>query len=125
MRRQERETMGHNEYSGARLYSGGRRRGDNSFPKEMIISVSTIRTIRTRIQRLRELEVQFFLSRGILKKELRFTGCTSHQADQHGHLPEVNVEIPEQMLDQIINSSARSVVTEKIGFNQQLTEDLI
>jgi hypothetical protein len=66
-----------------------------------------------------------FLSRGILKKELRFTGCTSHQVDQHGHLPEVNVEISEQMLDQIINSSARSVVTEKIGFNQQLTEDLI
>jgi hypothetical protein len=117
--------MGHNEYSGAQLYSGGRRWGNNSFPKEKIISISTTRTIRTRIRRLRELEVQFFLNRGVLKKELRFTGCTSHQADQHGHLPEVNIEIPEQMLDQIINSSARSAVTEKIWFNQQLTEDLI
>jgi hypothetical protein len=31
MRRQERETMEHNEYSGAQLYMGGRRYGDDLF----------------------------------------------------------------------------------------------
>jgi hypothetical protein len=30
--KQERETMGHNEYSGAQLYTGDRRRDDDSFP---------------------------------------------------------------------------------------------
>jgi hypothetical protein len=43
---------------------------------------------------------------GILKKEPRSTGCTSYQADQHGYLPEVKIEIPEQMPDQINNSGA-------------------
>jgi hypothetical protein len=37
---------------------------------------------------------------GVLKKESRSTGCTSHQADRHGYLPEVKIEIPEQMPDQ-------------------------
>jgi hypothetical protein len=32
---------------------------------------------------------------GILKKESRFTRRTSRQADRHGYLPEVKVEIPE------------------------------
>jgi hypothetical protein len=42
------------------------------------------------------LEVQKkFEIRGVLKKESRFTGRTSHQADQHGYLPEVKVEISE------------------------------
>jgi hypothetical protein len=56
---------------------------------------------------------------------LRFIGRTSHQADQRGYLPEVKVEIPEQMPDWIINSSARSAVTKKLGFNQRFAEDLI
>jgi hypothetical protein len=47
-------------------------------------------------------------NRGILKKESRFIGRTSHQADQHGCLPEVKV--PEQMPDWMINSGARSAV---------------
>jgi hypothetical protein len=53
----------------------------------------------------------FFEISGVLKKESRSTGCTSHQADRHGYLPEVKIEIPEQMLDRINNSSARSTVT--------------
>jgi hypothetical protein len=61
---------------------------------------------------------------GVLKKESRFTGRTSHQADQHGYLPEVKVKISEQMPDQIINSSARSAVTKKLGLNPLLAEDL-
>jgi hypothetical protein len=32
MKRQEREMTGHNEYSDVHLYTGGRRRGDDSFP---------------------------------------------------------------------------------------------
>jgi hypothetical protein len=40
-------------------------------------------------------------------------------------LPEVKVEIAEQMPYRIINSSAQSAVTEKLGFNQRLAEDLI
>jgi hypothetical protein len=43
---------------------------------------------------------------GVLKKESRSTGRTSHQADQHGYLPKVKIEIPEQMPDRINNSSA-------------------
>jgi hypothetical protein len=56
---------------------------------------------------------------------LRSTGRTSHQADRHGYFPEVKIEILEQMPDQINNSSARSAVTEKLGLNQRLVEDLI
>jgi hypothetical protein len=63
--------------------------------------------------------------RGVLKKEARSTGRTSHQADRHGYLPEVKMKILEQMSDQINNCSARSAVTEKVGFNQRLVEDLI
>jgi hypothetical protein len=66
-----------------------------------------------------ELEIQKKIEiHDVLKKESRFTGRTSHQADQHGYLFEVKVEIPEQMPDRIINSSARSAVTEKLGLNQ-------
>jgi hypothetical protein len=42
----------------------------------------------------------------VLKKESRSTGCTSHQANRHGHLPEVKLEILEQMSDRVNNSSA-------------------
>jgi hypothetical protein len=59
-----------------------------------------------------------FEIRGILKKESRSTGCTSHQADRYGYLPEVKIEILEHMPDQINNNSARSVVTKKLGPNQ-------
>jgi hypothetical protein len=44
---------------------------------------------------------------------------------RHGYLSEVKIEIAEQMTDQINNSSVRSTVTEKLGLNQWLTEDLI
>jgi hypothetical protein len=62
---------------------------------------------------------------GVLKKESRSTGRTSHQVDQHGYLPEVKIEILEQIPDQINNSSSRLVVTKKLGVNQWLEEDLI
>jgi hypothetical protein len=66
-----------------------------------------------------------FETRGILKKESRFTGHTSHQADRYGYLLKVKVEILEQMPDWIINSNARLAVIEKLGFKQWLVEDLI
>jgi hypothetical protein len=69
--------------------------------------------------------LNFFEIRGILKKESRSTGRTSHQANQYGYLPEVKIEILEHMPDRINNNSARSVVIEKLGPNQQLAEDLI
>jgi hypothetical protein len=50
---------------------------------------------------------------------------TSHQANWHGYLLKAKIEIPEQMPDRINNSSARSVVTEKLGLNQRLADDLI
>jgi hypothetical protein len=56
---------------------------------------------------------------------LRSTGRIGQQADRHGYLPEVKIEIPEQMPDRINNSSARSAIIKKLGLNQQLTEDLI
>jgi hypothetical protein len=66
-----------------------------------------------------------FETRGVLKKESRSTGRIGLQADRHGYLPEVKIEIPEWMPDRINNSSARSTIIEKLGLNQQLTEDLI
>jgi hypothetical protein len=53
------------------------------------------------------------------------SGCTSHQADRHGYLLKAKIEIPEQMPDQINSSSAQSAVTEKLGLNQRLADDLI
>jgi hypothetical protein len=45
-----------------------------------------------------ELEIQKKIEiHDVLKKESRFTGRTSHQANQHGYLSEVKVEISEQM----------------------------
>jgi hypothetical protein len=63
--------------------------------------------------------------RGVLKKEPRSTEHTSYQADQHGYLLEVKIDILEQMPDQINNSNARSAVIEKLGPNQRLAGDLI
>jgi hypothetical protein len=62
---------------------------------------------------------------GIFKKESRSTGCTSHQANQHGNLPEVKLEISEQMPNRVNNSSAWSAVIEKLGFNQWMAEDVL
>jgi hypothetical protein len=42
---------------------------------------------------------------GVLKKESRSTGRTSHQVDPHDYLLEVKIEIPEQMPDWINNNS--------------------
>jgi hypothetical protein len=79
-----------------------------------------------RIRGVGELEVKKKIEiHDVLKKEPRSTRCTSYQADQYGYLPDVKIKIPEQMPDRINNNSARSEVTEKLGPNQQLTEDLI
>jgi hypothetical protein len=73
-----------------------------------------------------ELEVQKkFEIIGVLKKESRSTRRTNHQANRHGYLPKVRIEITEHMPNWINNSSARSAVTEKLGLNQWLAEDLI
>jgi hypothetical protein len=62
---------------------------------------------------------------GILKKELRSNGRTSYQADRHGYLPEIKIEISEHVLDRTNNSSARSAITEKLGPNHRLAGDPI
>jgi hypothetical protein len=66
-----------------------------------------------------------FEIRCVLEKEPRSNGHTSYQADRHDYLPKVKIEISEQMSDRTNNSSARSVVTEKLGPNQRLIGDLI
>jgi hypothetical protein len=45
-----------------------------------------------------------FEIRGILKKELRSTGRTNYQADRHGYLFEVKIEISEQMPIRLITA---------------------
>jgi hypothetical protein len=117
--------MGHNEYSGAQLYMGGRRRGNDSFPYKKITFCFNHTCDLDADSRSRGVESFFFEIYGVLKKKPRSTGCTSYQTDRHGYLPEVKIEIPEQMSDWINNSSARSAVTEKLGPNQRLAEDLI
>jgi hypothetical protein len=57
---------------------------------------------------------------GVLKKEPRSNRPSSYQADRHGYLPEVKIEIPEQMPNHANNSSGRSAVTEILGPNQRL-----
>jgi hypothetical protein len=89
------------------------------FPRKRIPSFSTTRVIRTWIREVGELEVQKKIEiHGVLKKEMGSTRCTSYQADRHGYLLEVKIEIPEQMPDRINNSSARSAIIEKLGPNQ-------
>jgi hypothetical protein len=61
-----------------------------------------------------------FEVRDVLEKEARSNGPTSYQADRHGYLPEVKIEILEQMFDRANNSSARSTVTENLGPNKRL-----
>jgi hypothetical protein len=63
--------------------------------------------------------------RGVFEKEPRSNGHTSYQVDRHGYLPEVKIEISEQMFNHTNNSSARSAIAEKLGSNQRLAGDLI
>jgi hypothetical protein len=62
---------------------------------------------------------------GVLKKEPRSAGCTSYQADRHGYLPEVKIESPEHMPDQVNNISAQSAGNKKSEPDQRSAEDLI
>jgi hypothetical protein len=72
--------------------------------------------IRTRIRGVGEFgSSKDFQIHGVLEKEPRSNGHTSYQADKHGYLPKVKIEIPEHMPDRTNNSSARSTVTEKLG----------
>jgi hypothetical protein len=94
MRRQEREMTQCNECNGDQLYVGSRRRGDDSFPEKKVTfcfnrSCNPDADARSRgVGSSKDFEI-----RGILKKELRPTGRTSYQADRHGYLPEVKIEI--------------------------------
>jgi hypothetical protein len=51
---------------------------------------------------------------------LYYLNKKSANPDRHGYLPEVKIEIAEQMPDRANNSSARSTVTENLGPNQRL-----
>jgi hypothetical protein len=114
MRRQEQETTECNECNGDQLYVGGRRRGDDSFPKKKVTF---------RFNRLRNPDADArsqgagnskgFEIRGVLKKEPRPAGRTSYQADQHDYLPKVKIKSSAQMLDRVNNRSARSAGTKK------------
>jgi hypothetical protein len=96
------------------------------FPRKRWPSVSTVRVIRMRIRGVVEFgSSKDFEIRCVLEKEPRSNGHTSYQADRHDYLPKVKIEISEQMSDRTNNSSARSVVTEKLGPNQRLIGDLI
>jgi hypothetical protein len=93
MRKQERETTEHNEYSGAQLYMGGRRYGDDLFSyKKMTFCFN--RPCDPNVD-LRSRKVQKILKCGVLEKEPRSNGPTSYQADRYGYLPEVKIEILE------------------------------
>jgi hypothetical protein len=105
---------------------GGGRWGDDSFPLKKITFCFNRPRDPNADWRSRGVESsKDFEIRGVLKKEPRSTGRTSYQADRHGYLPEVKIEITEQIPDLINNSSARSAVTKKLGHNQWLAEDLI
>jgi hypothetical protein len=88
------------------------------FPRKRRPSISTARAIRTWIQGVRKFGgSKDFVVRGVLEKEPRSNGPISYQADRHGYLPEVKIEISKQMPDHANNSSARSAVTENLGPN--------
>jgi hypothetical protein len=96
------------------------------FPRKRCPSISTACVIRTWIRRVRKFGSSKDIEvRGILKKESRSNEPASCQADRHGYLPELKIEIPEQMLDRANNSNARSAVTKNLGPNQLLAGDLI
>jgi hypothetical protein len=121
MRRQERGMTEHNEYNVAQLYMGGRRQGGDLFPKKRRPSVSTIHAVRTRPRGDGKFgSSEDFEVYDVLEKEPRSNGPTSYQTDRHGYLLKVKIEIPEQMPDRANNSSARSIVTENLGPNQQV-----
>jgi hypothetical protein len=77
--------------------------------------------IQTRIQGVRKFgSSKYFEVHGVLEKEPRSNGPSSYQADRHGYLSEVKIEILEQMPDHANNSNARSAVTNNLGPNQRL-----
>jgi hypothetical protein len=74
--------MGHNEYSGAHIYTSGRRRGDDLFPLEKItFCFNHPRDPDADSRSWGVGSSKKFEIHGVLKKESRSTGCTSHQAD--------------------------------------------
>jgi hypothetical protein len=94
MRRQKRETTEYNECNVHQLYVGGRRRGDDSFPEKKV-------TFRFNHPRNPDADTRSrgvgssrdFDICGVLEKEPRPAGRTSYQADRHGYLPEVKIEV--------------------------------
>jgi hypothetical protein len=73
---------------------GGKRRGDNSFPEKKV-------TFRFNHPRNPDADARSrgvggskdFETCGIPEKEPRLAGRTSYQADRHGYLPEVKIEV--------------------------------
>jgi hypothetical protein len=99
MRRQKQETMKCNECNGDQIYVGGKRRGDNSFPEKKV-------TFRFNHSRNPDADARSrgvggskdFEICGVPEKEPRPTGRTSYQADRHGYLPEVKIEVQNRCM---------------------------
>jgi hypothetical protein len=126
MRRQEQEKTECNKYNGNQLYVGGRRRDDDSFPEKkgnflfQPLAQSGRGCEELGVESSKDFEICV-----ILEKEPRSARRTSYQADRHGYLPEVKIESPEHMPDQVNNKSVRLVGTKKSEPDQRLAEDLI
>jgi hypothetical protein len=83
-----------NECNGNQLYVGGRRRGDDSFLEKKV-------TFRFNHPRNPDADVRSrgvgsskdFEIHGVLEKVPRPAGRTSYQANQHGYLPKVKIEV--------------------------------
>jgi hypothetical protein len=126
MRRQEREMTERNKYNGDQLYVGGRRRDDDSFlEKKITFCFNRPRNVDADARSRGVGSSKDFEIRGILEKEPRYVRRTSYQVDRHGYLPEVKIESPEQLPDQVTNRGARLAGTKKIEPEQWSTEDLI
>jgi hypothetical protein len=94
MRRQKRETTKCNECIGDQLYVGGRRWGDYSFlEKKITFCFNHPRNLDADARSRGVGSSKDFEICGILEKEPRPAGCTSYQADRHGYLPEVKIEV--------------------------------
>jgi hypothetical protein len=64
------------------------------FPRERWPSVSTTRVIQTWIQGVGEFgSLKDFEIHGVLEREPRSNGHTNYQANRHGYLPEVKIQI--------------------------------
>jgi hypothetical protein len=126
MRRQERKTTERNKYNGDQLYVGDRRQDDNSFPmKKITFCFNCPRNPDADAMSQGIESSKDFKIRGVLEKERRSAGRTSYQADRHDYLPEVKIEITEQMPNRVNNRSARSAGTKKSEPEQRSAEDLI